>query len=353
MSIRPDRPLRLTPVRRRGDTGDDGTRPVNDPIRRSVLRMLALAGAIAACPARAQSAGEAKLGELRLIVPYPENGASDRLGRLLAIFLERYLDASVKVVDVPGMGGVTGMDAVAVAAADGRTLGLAVSTPIVSATLLKRPRAYDVFRDFDWLGIVGTYANAMTVAADTPPTLASWIAWARAQRRPLRYATPGTGTAAHFTGEFLQQTEGLDLVHEPFTAVADAYPKLDDGSVAIVFDGVPSAIDNRARTRRIIAVTSLKRHPRLPDVPALAETFPGQSFVVWAGVVAPPQLPAPLRARIGRAVAAALSDSLLRTRLVEQGVEVVALTGERAVDFVEQDFIRKAALLAKLPAAGR
>jgi len=64
-------------------------------------------------------------------------------------------------------------------------------------------------------------------------------------------------------------------------------------------------------------------------------------------------MPAPLRARIARAVAAALSDSLLRSRLVEQGVEVVALTGERAIDFVEQDFIRKAALLAKLPTAVR
>ncbi len=326
---------------------------MNDPARRSVLRALAAAGAIVAGPARAQSGGDAKLADVRLIVPYPENGASDRLGRLLATFLERYLDATVNVVNLPGMGGVTGMDAVATAAADGRTLGLAVSTPIVSATLLKRPRAYDVFRDFDWLGIVGTYANAMAVAADAPATLPAWIEWARTQRRPLRYATAGTGTAAHFAGEFLRQTEGLDLVHEPFTIVADAYPRLDDRSVALVFDGVPSAIDHQARTRRLVAVTSLKRHPRLPDVPALSETFPGQSFVVWAGVVAPPQIPAPLRARIGRAVAAALSDSLLRSRLVEQGVDVVALTGERAVDFVEQDFIRKAALLAKLPVAAR
>jgi len=325
---------------------------VSDPVRRGVLRALALAGVIFACPARAQTGSDAKLGDVRLIVPNPENGASDRLGRLLAPFLERYLDTTVRVVNVPGMGGVTGMDAVATAAADGRTLGLAVSTPVVSATLLQRPRAYDVFRDFDWLGIVGTYANAMTVAADAPATLPSWIEWARTQRRPLRYATPGVGTAAHFTGEFLRQTEGLDLVHEAFTVMTDAYPKLDDRSIAVVFEGVSNAID-QSRTRRIIAVTSLKRHPRLPDVPALAETFPGQSFVVWAGLVAPPHLPAPLRTRIGRAVAATLSDSLLRSRLVEQGVEIVALTGERAIDFVEQDFIRKAALLAKLPASAR
>jgi tripartite-type tricarboxylate transporter receptor subunit TctC len=340
-------------VRRRDNTGSDGTGPLNDPVRRRVVHALALAGAVTVCPAGAQSSGDAKLGDVRLIVPYPEHGATDRLGRLLATFLERYLDATVSVVNLPGMGGVTGMDAVATAAADGRTLGLAVSTPIVSATLLKRPRAYDVFRDFDWLGIVGTYANAMTVAADAPATLAAWIEWARTQRRPLRYASAGTGTAAHFTGEFLRQSEGLDLVHEAFTAIADAYPKLDDRSIAVVFDSVQSAIDHQTRNRRIIAVTSLKRHPRLPDVPALAETFPGQSFLVWAGVVAPPQLPAPLRARIGRAVAAALNDSLFRSRLVEQGVEVVALTGERAVDFVEQDFIRKAALLAKLPPAAR
>ena len=215
-------------------------RPLNDPVRRAVLRALALAGALARLSGARAIGNDAKLGDVRLIVPYPENGAADRLGRLLATFLERYLDATVNVVNLPGMGGVTGMDAVATATADGRTLGLAVSTPIVSATLLKRPRAYDVFRDFDWLGIVGTYANAMVVSADAPSTLASWIEWARAQRRPLRYATPGAGTAAHFSGEFLRQTEGLDLVHEAFTTVADAYPKLDDRSIAVVFDGVPA-----------------------------------------------------------------------------------------------------------------
>ena len=195
---------------------------MNDPVRRCVLRALALAGAVAACPAGAQSSGDAKLGDVRLIVPNPEHGASDRLGRLLAPFLERYLDTTVSVVNIPGMGGVTGMDAVAAAAADGRTLGLAVSTPVVSATLLKRPRAYDVFRDFHWLGIIGSYANAMTVAADAPATLPGWIEWARTQRRPLRYATPGVGTAAHLTGEFLRQTEGLDLLHEAFSVMTDA-----------------------------------------------------------------------------------------------------------------------------------
>jgi tripartite-type tricarboxylate transporter receptor subunit TctC len=327
---------------------------LRDPIRRSVLRLLALSGvAAAACTVRAQSSGEAKLPDARLIVPYPAGGTADRLGRLLATFLERYLDTTVSVVNVSGMEGITGMDQVAAAAADGRTLGLAVSTPIVSATLLKRARAYDVFRDFDWLGIVGTYAAAMVASADAPATLATWIDWARAQRRPLRYATTGAGTAAHFAGEFLRQTADLDLVHEAVATVADAYPKLDDRTLAMVFDGVPSAIESPARTRRIIAVTSLKRHPRLPDVPALAETFPGQSFVAWAGIVAPPQVPGPVRSRLVRAVAAALNDSLLRTRLVEQGVDIVALTGERAVDFVEQDFLRKAALLSKFPVASR
>jgi len=326
---------------------------LRDPIRRSVLRLLALSGVAAACPARAQSGSDVKLPHVRLIVPFPESGGADRLGRLLATFLERYLDTTVSVVNVPGMEGITGMDQVAAAAADGRTLGLAVSTPIVSATLLKRARAYDVFRDFDWLGIVGTYAAAMVVSADAPATLAAWIDWARVQRRPLRYATTGAGTAAHFAGEFLRQTADLDLVHEAVPTVAHAYPKLDDRTLVMVFDGVPSAIESSVRTRRIIAVTSLKRHPRLSDVPALGETFPGQSFVVWAGIVAPPQLPAALRARIGRAVAAALNDSLLRTRLAEQGVDIVALTGERAVDFVEQDFIRKAALLAKITTPAR
>jgi tripartite-type tricarboxylate transporter receptor subunit TctC len=321
--------------------------------RRGFLRLFALCAAVALRPARAQATGESRLDAVRLIVPYAANGTADRLGRVVATFLERYLDTRVVVVNVGGMEGVAGMDQVAAAPADGQTLGLAVSTPIVSATLLKRPRAYDVFQDFDWLGIVGSYANAMVVRAEVAPGLAAWIEWARAQRRPLRYATTGTGTAAHFAGEFLRQTAGLDLVHEPMPTLAEAYPRLDERSLALVFDGVPGAIDNLARARRIVAVTSQKRHPRLPEVPTLAETFPGQSFLVWAGIVAPPNLQGPVRARIAKAVAAALTDSLLRTKLVEQGVDVIGLTGRKAIDFVEEDFIRKAALLANFPPAAR
>ena len=125
---------------------------------------------------------------IRLVVPFAQGGTADRIAREVAVHLGRHLDAPMEVHNVLGEGGVLAMDEVSSAKPDGRTLGLANSTPIILATLLKRQRSYDVFRDFTWVAILGTYANAMVVSSREPLTLQQWIARAKAERKPLRYA---------------------------------------------------------------------------------------------------------------------------------------------------------------------
>jgi len=321
------------------------------PGRRALLRGIAAAtGAALAPPLRAQSRSP-----IRLIVPFAPGGTADRIAREVAVHLGRHLDAPVDVQNIPADGGVVAMDEVSNAEPDGRTLGLANSTPIVVATLVKRQRSYDVFKDFTWVAIFGTYANGLVVRSREPLTLREWIDRAKAERKPLRYATIGEGSAGHLAGEFLRQTYGLELVHESIGSVLENYAKLDDGTYALVFDGVPSAIaqTSASPTRRIVAVTGERRYPQLTYATAFGELSTNASFVIWAGLVAPPGLPESERVPLFRAALATVNDPRFRARLVEMGIDPSQLVGKPALDFIEADFIRSAALLARLPPVTR
>lgn len=326
-------------------------RPPRADRRRFVARIAAGALALAASPPLRAQARQ----PIRLIVPFAQGGTADRIAREVAGTLGRHLDSPIDVVNVVGNHGITAMDEVAAAPPDGRTLGLANSTPIIVATLLKRQRGYDVFRDLTWVAIFGTYANAVVVRSKEPQTLQQWIARAKAERKPVRYASIGEGSGGHLAGEYLRQTYGVDLVHETFPVVLDAYPKLDDGTIGLVFDGVPSALAmvGASASRRIVAVTSERRHAALPNAAAFGEIGSRQSYPVWAGLVAPPKLPESERVPLFRAALATVGDPQLRARLVDIGVEPAQLVGKAAFDFVENDFIHSAALLANLPPASR
>lgn len=319
--------------------------------RRRVLRAIAAASAAPVLPGtRAQA-----LPSIRLVVPALHGATADRVAREVAGVLGRHLGASLDVQNLPGNYGIDGMDVVANAKPDGLTLGLASSTPIIVATLFKRQRSYDVFRDFTWVTMLATYANAMVVATRGARTLDEWIARAKADGKVLRYASAGLGSAGYFAGEFLRHHAGLNLVHDEAPLLLNAYPKLGAGTIDILFDGVASAMAQTPPEsgRRILAVTSAKRHPRLPDAAAFGELSPEADFQIWSALVAPPRLPESERVPLLRAAYATVNDAGWRARLVEMGVEPSQLVGKLASDFVEADFLRSAALFAKLSPAPR
>jgi tripartite-type tricarboxylate transporter receptor subunit TctC len=310
--------------------------------------------AVFALPALAWSAissrvgAQASLPPITLVVPYAQGGTADRIGRLTATKLALLLRQTVNVLNIVGGSGVTGTDFMAAAPPNGSTIGLAVSTPIVAATLLRRQKAYDVFRDFDWISVIGTYANAMVVPASAPSTLDAWLRAARMSPAPVRYGTAGVGSSGHFAGEFLRFEQQANLLHVPFDIMSDAYAELDAGQVAAIFDGVPNAAANVSANRRLLAVTSERRQVSLPDVPAFGETWAEQNFVVWSGIVVPPRLPAQMRERLRKAMAEVHADPSYVARLRELGVEVVGLQGRQALLYVEDDFIRQARLIARI-----
>jgi tripartite-type tricarboxylate transporter receptor subunit TctC len=287
---------------------------------------------------------------ITFILPGAVDGSADRVGRIIARALARALQTQVQVKTIPGGLGITGTNAIARAPRDGSTLGLGLSTPMAGGKLLSRTADYNPIDSFDWLAIIGTYGNAMIVRQDHPAkSLLEWLALARVSPKPLRYGTGGAASAAHIAGEFLRVEQHLNMVHVPFGTNAQAYAALASGEIDVLFDGIPSARVAVDPARfRILAVTSQKRDPHLPDAPAFGEIWRNQSFELWAAIVAPNPLPPDQRSRIVAAIGVLLTDKSLVTELQDAGINWLGLAGNDAGQFVRDDIVRKARQIGDL-----
>jgi tripartite-type tricarboxylate transporter receptor subunit TctC len=275
----------------------------------SLSRRRALAAlAVSALAARARAAEP----PITLIVPAPAGGSSDAVGRLVADALSVILESQVRVENMGGNGGVTGTNAIKAAPADGSVIGLAVSSAIIGGRLLSRSAQYNPSEDFDWLGVLGTYPNAMVLPSRSNyTTIDAWLAAARKSPTPLVYGTFGTGTAGHLAGAFLRHDQGANLTQKSLATQDEGYQMLADGRIDVLFDGLPNAMVETPRSgHRIVAVTSSGRVAALPDV-LLAEPRHVESM---------------------RAL----------------GLTFLGLSGRAAKAYIEEDFIRSAKLIARL-----
>lgn len=325
--------------------------PISHSPRHDRRRFVALLGALALSPpARAQR--EAK-PPVTLIVPAPPGGSSDAIARLVADALTAIMEAPVRPENVPGNGGVTGTNAIAAAPHDGSVIGLAVSTPIIGGRLLSRSAQFNPSEDFEWLGILGSFPNAMVLSTrSNHTTIEQWLAAARNTPAPLVYGTYGTGSAGHLAGAYLRFEQGANLVHRTLDSLDDGYAMLLDGGIDVLFDGLPNALVEVPRTgHRIVAVTSAARVPALPDTPSFGELWQ-QPFVVWIGLVAPRPLPPDVFARIAAAVSVLLAEPRHAQVMRAAGMSYMGLSGAGTKSFVENEFLRSAKLIAKLNAEG-
>jgi len=308
---------------------------------------LLTAGALAASPwAVAQPAGDT----ITFIVPYVPGGSADRVGRVAAESLAEILGIKVVVSNVPGSGGVTGTAAIASQKADGKTLGLGISTSMIGAQLFSPTATYNPTEDFEWLAILGTYPNAMVVSGKRPErSLDELLATARTSATPLRYASFGVGTAGHLAGSFLRLEQRANLEHQVIERAEDGYAMLASGQLDFFFDGVPNAGEAAPRSgHRIVAVTSSTRIPSLPDAPAFGERWPGESFVVWVGVVAPRGLPPDVFSRLAGAIGVLVLEPRHAEALRATGLTYAGLSGARAKEYIEDEIVRTARLIGRM-----
>jgi len=259
---------------------------------------------------------------IRLVVPFPAGGATDLFARELTQAMGEKMGATFVVDNKPGAGGAIGSTAVANAQADGYTLLLATtSTHAIGPLITKTP--YDVVRDFSPIAHVGDAPSIMLVPVDSPAkTVREWIDLARKNPGKLNYASSGIGTIVQLTAELFNAQAGVSVTHIPYKGTALSIPDLISGKVDVLFDSLPTGMPHvRDGKLRALGVTSLKRSPLAPELPAIAETVPGFESNTWFGLYGPKDLPAALVARLNLAANEALADAQLRARFAKLGIE--------------------------------
>jgi len=306
-------------------------------ILRGATLTLAGIACLAAGTAQAQGAGNFPSRALTIVVPFPAGGTTDILARVTASALSSEFGQSVVVDNRGGAGGNIGAALAAKAPADGHTLLMGtVGTHAINAYLYKK-MPFDPIKDFQPLSRVAGVPNILVVHPAQPfKTVGELIAHARANPGKLSYASSGSGTSIHLSGELFKTLAKVDMVHVPYKGSAPALTDLLGNQVALMFDNLPSSIQHvRSGKLRALAVTTLTRSPELPNLPTIAESgLPGYDASSWFGLFVPAGTPAPVVARLNGAIVKVLNLPDVKKKAAEQGADVHPESPEQFAAFI-------------------
>ncbi|MCZ8221226.1 MAG: tripartite tricarboxylate transporter substrate binding protein [Acidovorax sp.] len=308
--------------------------------RRNMLLASAVAAATVFSPsiASAQDTGQ----PIRLIVPYAPGGPIDVTARALA---ERVRDSlgTVIIDNKGGAGGNIGADAIAKAAPDGLTIGIAATATHAVNPWLYARMPYDAGKDFVGITQMVRVPNVLVMNAAKAEQLkinsvTDLIAYAKANPAKLNYGSGGNGSAGHLAGEMFKQRAGIFALHIPYRGANPAQLALLAGEVDFNIDNLAAAAPNiRAGKLKALAVTSLDASASLPGVPPLSATFKGFSIDTWWGLVAPAATPKPIIDKLNKAFVAALNAPETKTRFGALLAEPVATTPQQFDSFMASE----------------
>ena len=295
--------------------------------RRNALALIALA----ALPLAA--AGETWPDRpIKFIMTAPAGSSIDTIGRTIAEKLSPRLGQHVVVENKPAAGGTVALAETAKAAPDGYTMVLGYPGPVAFAPLLQK-LPYDVQKDLIPLIITTNQPSVLVVNATLPvKTLAELIAYAKTNPGKLNYASVGNGSSSHLTMELLKMMAGFDAVHVPFNGSPPAVTSTIQNETQMLFAVMaPLQAQIQAGKLRPIAVTTAKRFPLLPDIPAIAESgFPGFEAQAWNGILLPAGTPKAIVTRLNAEIDAILKLPDVVQKMQAQGF---ALVGGSPEDF--------------------
>jgi len=299
---------------------------------------LLLAVAVSLMPIRASEAAYPER-PIRLVVGFPPGGAADILGRIVAQQLTGELGQTVIVDNRGGAGGLIATEIAAKALPDGYTL-LFSSIPHVINPHLYRKVAYDAIRDF---APVGQFVSVPLMMASSisfaPKSVKELIALAQAKPGQINYASAGSGSSSHLAMELFKSMARIELVHITYKGTGPLITDLIAGQVSVtIASAVPLSPQVKAGKLRGLAVTSPRRSPSFPALPAIAETVPGYEVVNWFGILAPARTPNVIVTRLNRELNAALESAELRSRLASQGADSAGGTPEEFGRLIRADF---------------
>ena len=306
---------------------------------RPMLRIASLAFAVAAGGlAHAQSGGY-PARPIRWIVPFPPGGSVDTLARTVGLGLAKNLGQQVVIDNRSGASGNIGMEVVARAAPDGYTVG-SNTVPFVANTFLYSRVPYNVLVDFVPVSLMAKTANVLAVHPSVPArSVRELLQLAKSRPGTLNYGTAGVGSNPHVAGELFNHLGKVNLTAVHFKGGAPAVVAAMAGEVGIAFSSVLETSGHFASGRlRPLGVTGVKRSPRLPDIPTIAEAgLPGYEFDAWHVMLTPKGTPA--------SVVSLLSENVKKTLLApgqpkhfaDRGLDVVASSPEECAAYLKNE----------------
>jgi tripartite-type tricarboxylate transporter receptor subunit TctC len=303
-------------------------------------RVLLAAVLLASTAAHAQDKAQSwPQRTVKILVPYAAGGNSDGIARIVAQRLGEKLGQSVIVENRVGANGALAADAVARAAPDGYTLLWAVTPPMTIGPAMAKV-AYDPIKDFAPISIVGSNAFVLLVNKDFPPkSVAEFIAYVRGQKDKMPYAEGSAGSLTHLAMAVFLKRAGLDMTNVSYRGNAPALTDVIAGHLQVMFSNVSDALPQAASGAvRLLAVSSDKRAPQIPEVPTVAESgFPGFNVLTWNGLVAPAGTPKAIVERVAHEIAEAVKDPKFVERLETYGVDPVGNTPEEFAKTIAAD----------------
>jgi tripartite-type tricarboxylate transporter receptor subunit TctC len=267
---------------------------------------------------------------VKVIVPFAPAGPTDIVARLIATKLSERLGKQFYVENVSGAGGNNGMGQAARAAPDGYTILFVSSSYVVNPSLYPKI-PYDPYKDFIPVTVAGDAPNILLVNPAVPAkTVAELVRYIRANPGKLSYASAGTGTTPHLSGELFRLTMKLDIVHVPFSGAGPAIQSLAGGHTPMAFTSLPPAIPMIQEGKlRALAVSSATRVAALPDVPTLGESgLPDQEADTLQAVLLPAGTPQPIVDLLYREIKAIVALPDIKERFAVLGLDAVANTPE-------------------------
>ncbi|MCC7486184.1 MAG: tripartite tricarboxylate transporter substrate binding protein [Burkholderiales bacterium] len=331
-----------------GATGFVGAGLVTAPLH-AIFACLLLIGALPAGTAHAQ---QYPARPIRLVVGYTAGGATDLLARAVGEMLLEGLGQPVIVDNRPGAGSVVGSAAVARAAPDGYTLLMGAFALAVNATLQKNV-PYDTVKGFAPISQVAMTPYLLVVHPSMPvKNVQQLIALAKKLPGELNYASAGTGTGAHLSGELLRAIARIEIAHVPYKGASPATVDVLGGRVTMTFVNILQTMPLVRQGRlRALGVTTAKRSSIAPDIPTIAESgVPGYELDGWFGVFAPANTPPAVLSLLHGTIVNGLKSQETRDRFLALGVEPVGNSPEEFGHFVRNevkkwgDIVRRAGI---------
>ena len=310
-----------------------------------LLSLIAIATVLAGAPAHAQD--NYPNHPIKLIVCLPAGGGVDTVSRIIAEKISKILGQPVVVENKGGQSGNLGTEFVYAAEPDGYTLLASQPAPITTAPLLFKKLNFDPTK-FEPVAVMSAISNTLLVRPDFPAKdVKEFIAYVKANPGKVTYGSQGNGTTSHLTGAMFDAATGTKMNHIPYKGTAPAINDLIGGHIDVMFNELATSIElHKGGRAKLLAVTSAKRVPELPDVPTMEEAgVPNFISDTWNAISAPPKTPKAIVAKLNAAVNEALQDPDVKAQYERMRLTAVGGTPENMAKIVKDDTVRWGAVI--------